>query len=330
MPANLTPQYIAAEERYKSAADDRERLKALKEMLAMIPKHKGTEKLQAEIKRKISKLHNDIESGKSKKGGKRFMYRVEREGGGQVAIVGPPNVGKTLLVNTLTHAHFEVGDYPYTTRIFQPAMMPFEDIQIQLIDLPPISHDFLEYWVPSIIKVADAILFVCKLSKDDVLEQIDTTCDILRFHKIEPFEKTVAETDPRWTFLPSLLAGLQFGDSTVVAENFNIINEFYGNRLQTILVNVNADESIFNLRRSIIEMLDLVRVYSKRPGHETDMDKPFVFKRNSTLMDFAREVHKDFAEHLKFAKVWGEQTYDGQRITRDYVLQDRDVIELHI
>src|SRR4030042_868688 len=139
MPANLTPQYLAADERYKHAKDDRERLKALKEMLALIPKHKGTEKLQAEIKRKIAKLKEDLESGKSKKGARRISYSVTKEGAGQIVVVGPSNVGKSQLVNSLTNASLEVADYLFTTRIFQPAMMPYEDIQIQLIDLPAIS-----------------------------------------------------------------------------------------------------------------------------------------------------------------------------------------------
>ena len=128
MPANLTPQYHAAEERYKQARDDREKMKALKEMMAYIPKHKGTEKLQADIKRKIARLKDDMEVKRSK-GGHRFSFSVEREGAAQIVVVGPPNVGKSCLISNLTDTNLEVADYPFTTRIFQPAMMQYEDFQ---------------------------------------------------------------------------------------------------------------------------------------------------------------------------------------------------------
>ena len=183
MPANLTPQYMAAEERYKSAKDDRERLKALKEMLAMIPKHKGTEKLQADIKRKIARIRDELEVKKSK-GGHRFNFSVEREGAAQVMAVGTPNVGKSSLINALTGANLEVGDYPFTTRIFHPAMMPVKDIQVQLVDLPALSENYVENWLSSMIRISDLAMIVVDISRDDVLEQMETTLKILESFKI--------------------------------------------------------------------------------------------------------------------------------------------------
>ncbi|OQX82566.1 hypothetical protein B6D60_11990 [candidate division KSB1 bacterium 4484_87] len=270
MPANLTPQYMAAEERYKSAKDDRERLKALKEMLAMIPKHKGTEKLQADIKRKIARIRDELEVKKSK-GGHRFNFSVEREGAAQVMVVGTPNVGKSSLINALTGANLEVGDYPFTTRIFHPAMMPVKDIQVQL----------------------------------------------------EPLD------DAHWVSIRTFFVGNK-ADLPNAPENFQVIEELFGERFEIIPVSAKNKTNLDSIRLAVMETLHIIRVYSKRPGHEPEMEKPFTFRSGETLMDFAKAVHKDFAKNLKFARVWGKDVFDGQRINKDYILQDGDVIELHL
>ncbi len=331
MPANLTPQYLAAEERYKQARDDREKLKALKEMLANIPKHKGTEKLQADIKRKIAKLKDDIDTKKSR-GGHRFSYGVEREGAGQVVVVGPPNVGKSLLVSSLTGATLEVADYPFTTRACQPAMMEYEDIQIQLVDLPPLSEAFVENWMSSVIRVADLMLLVSDVSRDDLLEQLDSTLAILDGFKIKPRGLVAAgdALDPvHWSQIRTLLVANKI-DCPGALDNAQILQELYGDKLELITVSAANSANLAELKRKIVQALQIIRVYSKRPGHDPDTRRPFTFPLGSSLMDFAKAVHKDFAENLKFARVWGKNVFDGQRINRDYLLQDKDIIELHI
>jgi ribosome-interacting GTPase 1 len=330
MPANLTPQYLSAEERFKQAKDDRERMIALKDMLANIPKHKGTEKLQGDIKRKIARLKDDIDVKKTK-GGHRFSYSVEREGAGQVVVVGPPNVGKSRLVSSLTGAGLEVADYPFTTRIFQPAMMPFEDIQIQLVDLPPIAEEYVENWLSSIIRLADMMILMIDASKDDLLEQVETTLSILGRFKIKPKGLTAQEViDPvHWSQLTTILIANKI-DLPTALDNFPILEEFYRDKFELIPVSAFALINLDHLKNKIIELLAIIRVYSKRPGHEAYLDRPYTFQKGCTLMDFARAVHKDFAEKLKFARVWGKNVFDGQRINKDYILQDKDVIELHI
>ncbi len=329
MPANLTPQYLAAEERYKQAKDDREKLKALKEMMAYIPKHKGTEKLQADIKRKIARLKDEMEGQKSK-GGHRFSYSVEREGAAQVVVVGPPNVGKSLLISNLTGIPLEVADYPYTTRMFQPAMMPYQDIQIQLVDLPPVSEEYTENWISSIIRIADMMLLVIDASREDVIEQLETTLSILDRFKIKPLE---AGGDKQGAFSNySILKTLVVANKIDLPEaqaNFQILSELYAGKFELIPVSALLQHNLSSLRETMVARLEIVRVYSKRPGHEPETDRPFTFRKGSTLLDFARAVHKDFAEKLKFARVWGSSVFDGQRINRDYILQDKDIIELH-
>ncbi len=329
MPANLTPQYLAAEERYKQAKDDREKMKALKEMMANIPKHKGTEKLQADIKRKIARLKDDLEDKKSR-GGHRFSYSVEREGAGQAVVVGPPNVGKSLLISNLTGTQLEVADYPYTTRMFQPVMMPYEDIQIQLVDLPPLSEEFTENWISSMIRIADMMILVIDVSRDDLLEQLEMTLTILDRFKIKLQDATADDSinSPHLSFLKTILVGNKI-DLPGANENFQILQEFYEGKLELIPASALTKINLNQIRDQIIHSLQIIRVYSKRPGHETEVNRPYTFQKGSTLIDFARAVHKDFAENLKFARVWGTSVFDGQRINKDYVLQDKDIIEQH-
>lgn len=330
MPANLTPQYLAAEERYKQAKDDREKMKALKEMMANIPKHKGTEKLQADIKRKIARLKDEIDTKKTR-GGHRFSYSVEREGAGQVVVVGPPNVGKSLLISNLTGTPLEVADYPYTTRIFQPAMMQYEDIQVQLVDLPPLSEEFTENWVSSLIRIADMMMLVVDASRDDLLEQVETTLSILDRFKIKPKAITAGDTIDvaYWSILKTLLVANKI-DLPGADQNYEILQEFYAGKFELIPASALAKTDLQHVIATILRLLAIIRVYSKRPGHEAETNRPYTFQQGSTLIDFAKAVHKDFAEKLKFARVWGSNVFDGQRINKDYILQDKDIIELHV
>src|SRR5712692_4884197 len=173
MPANLTPQYIEAEKRFKQAGSIEEKVAALEEMMATIPRHKGTEKLQADLKKKMSALRKETEE--HKKTGRRESFVIEREGARQLALVGAPNSGKSQLLRSLTNATPEVADYPYTTRIPIPGMLIFENVRFQIIDLPPISLEYTESWVPQIIRNADAVLWIVDLSDDDLLDQLEET-----------------------------------------------------------------------------------------------------------------------------------------------------------
>jgi|YelNatPaOPRAMG01_1025707.scaffolds.fasta_scaffold00008_136 ribosome-interacting GTPase 1 len=329
MPANLPPQYFEAERRYREARSVPEKLEALKEMLAVMPKHKGTEKLQADIKRRIAKLKEEAQRGK-KGGGKGYSLYVEREGAGQVTLAGLPNVGKSSLLAALTHAEPEIAEYPYTTRKPQPGMFEFENIGIQFVDLPPLDPQFMEPWVPGIIRVSDAVLLIVDLASEDPLSQAEQTLEILRSYKIEPVGHPVRpEAGALVAEKPALLVGNRL-DLPGAAENLQILSSLYAGRYRVLGVSAREGTGLAELGRSVYELLDIVRVYAKPPGKEPDKEKPFVFRRGSTLLDFAAAIHKDFVERLKFARVWGKNKFDGQRVNRDYVLEEGDVIELHI
>lgn len=335
MPANLTPQYLEAEERFKQARAPEEKVAALEAMLSTLPKHKGTEKMQADIRRRLSKLRGE----KQKKGGPKHaapVHLVEREGAGQVALVGPPNSGKSALLARLTHATPVVADYPFTTRVPQPGMMPFENIQIQLVDLPPLHPDFPEAWLPQTIRNADAVALVVNLGDAGVLDQLSETLALLEQGKLSVGEaagelpRGLPRAESRGLARkPVLLIGNQ-SDRPGARENFEVLEELWRERFrQRLAVSAATGENLEALRRALFDLLGVVRVYTKQPGKKADLTAPYVLPRGAMVRDVAARVHKDIAAHLKFARLWGGTRFDGQRVEREHVLDDQDVIELH-
>jgi ribosome-interacting GTPase 1 len=327
MPANLSPEYLAAEERYKQAKATPEKIAALEEMLSAIPKHKGTEKMQAEIKRKLSRLRGEK---KKKTATKKAppIYLVEREGAGQVALVGPPNSGKSSLVRRLTHATPEVADYPFCTRLPLPAMMPFENIQIQLIDLPPLHPDFPEHWVPQAIRNADAVALVIDLGEAAVLEQLTETLAQLEQGKIA-IGPPPQELPRGYVHRPALLVGNKC-DRPGARDNYAILAELWKDRFRLLSLSTQTGENLDVFPRAVFELLGIVRIYTKVPGKKADLNAPFVVPRGATVRDVAERVHKDFVARLKFARLWGGGRFDGQMVQRDYIVEDNDVLELHL
>ena len=328
MPANLTQQYLKAEAKYKAAVTPEEKYECLQEMMREIPKHKGTEKMRAELKKKISQLNKELSAPKASK---RFSYRIEKQGGGCVTLVGPPNAGKSALINALTNATTEVAEYPFTTREPFQAMMMYEDIPIELVDLPPISTQHTESWLLPLIRVSDLILLVFDLSSDSILDEFDATIEIITQGKIQLVTEPPAleEQDNRIAYIPTILL-LNKVDLPESKDNLEIFQEYDKLDLPMMKTSIHAPELLKELTVTVFKKLDILRVYSKVPGHPPDLAKPYILKRGSHLMDFARQVHKDFSEHLNFARVWGSHTFEGQRVDKDYILNDKDVIELHL
>jgi len=317
MPANLTPQYMDAEKRFKQAQSVEDKIAALEEMMSTIPKHKGTEKLQAELKKKMSALRKES-TDQSKKGGRRESYVVEREGARQLALVGAPNCGKSQLVRATTHATPEVADYPYTTRNPIPAMLTFENVRLQLVDLPPISTEYTESWVPQVIRNADAVLWVVDLADDDVLERIDETRTFL------------ANAHADLEQMKVLIVGNKM-DAEGAGDREASVRETLQNRLPmtTISASSASPEDLEQFKRVVYDFLDVVRVYTKAPGKKPDFSDPYVVDRGSTVLDVAEKVHHDFVENLKYARIWGEGKVDGIMVPRDFVISEGDVLELH-
>jgi hypothetical protein len=324
MPANLTPDYLEAERRFKAADTTEEKISALEAMLATIPRHKGTEKMQADLKRRLSKLRTEQARKPVSRAG--VMHRIEKEGAGQVALVGPPNSGKSALVRQLTRAAPEVADYPFTTRVPLPGMMRFEDVQVQLVDLPPVHPDFPESWIYQIIRNADAALLVVDLSDPDLLEDLETTLVQLAKSKVQLGAGELPSV-PGWLGKSALLVANKADAGDL--DSLEILRDLYGTRLETVAVSAEFGEGLDELRRRAFELLEVIRVYTKAPGKKLELTAPYILKRGSRLADLAAHVHHDFLTQLKYARVWGHGRFEGQMVNRDYLLADKDVVELH-
>jgi small GTP-binding protein len=328
MPANLTPQYLDADKRFRQAKTAAEKISALEDMLALIPKHKGTEKMQADLKRRLSKAREEAQK-KGKTGARGNTYHVPREGAGQVVLVGPPNSGKSTLLAMLTNAVPEVADYPFTTRKPLPGMMEFENIKIQLVDLPPIAPEWTEGWVFALIRNADLVLVLVDLASDEVFEQVEQIRNQLAAHKIQLMRQARGEsTDEVEVTKRALLVGNK-EDAKGAKERAAFLAELYAADLPVLTVSAASGGNLEALRRALYDGLGVLRVYTKTPGKKPELDAPFVLKQGRTVLDVAEAVHKDIAASLKFAKVWGTDKFDGQRVTREYMVHDGDVIELH-
>lgn len=325
MPANLPPQYIEAEEVYRRAKTAAEKIAALEDMLAVIPKHKGTEKLQADIKRRLARLRD--ESEKKAKAGRRDPFLVERHGAGQVAVVGFPNVGKSALVGAFTRAKVEVAPYPFATAFPVAGMMEYEDILIQLVDLPPITEGEFVPGLAGAIRNADALLITIDASSDDCLDQFDGTLSQLKERKI--LRDDIVEGLHYHTKDTCLIVATKM-DIEGAEDNLELINEYAPPGFLLISASVELKETLELLRKEIFDLLGIMRIYSKKPGHDPDMNQPFILKKGATVVDMAEAVHRDFPSKLKSARVWGSARFPGQAVPRDYVLEDKDIVELRV
>ena len=325
MPANLPPVYHNAEDRLRAAKSPEEKLAALQEMLRLLPKHKGTDRLQADLKARIAKLKRQPKKGATRA----FTHYIPREGAGQVALAGPPNGGKSSLVARLTHATPEVADYPYTTREPVPGMMRFEDIAFQLLDLPPLGEHHVEPWVYDMVRGADLLWVVVDCA--DSLDGLESTRRLLGDRRIDTFP--AGEPPPRVPTgakpMPALLV-VTGRDRPEAVEDLEILESLLDHPWPTVAVSATDGTGLDDLRRRTFEALQIIRVYTKQPGKSADRESPFTLPIGATVADLARTIHRDLSEQLRFARLWGSTVFDGQTVHRDHVLAEGDVVEIHL
>jgi hypothetical protein len=326
MPANLPPQYFEAEKNFRLAKTTPEKIVALEEMLSSIPKHKGTDHLRAELRRRMSKLTQAVDK---KTATQRASMVIQKEGAAQIVVVGPPNAGKSQLVSRVTNASPAVAEYPFTTHTAIPGMIEFENIQIQLIDTPPLVAHPAESWLPPTLIRADALLAVVDLDNDP-LSQIETIITELEIMRIGILNRKTGDEQPSILHHKKALIIGNKMDLAQASQNYMNLQNNYKDQLPIMAVSAKKGVGLEEMKLKIYQMLDIIRVYTKTPSQKPDLADPIILERGSTLEDAATEVHKDFQARLKFARVWGSGKYDGVMVKRDHILQDGDIIELHM
>ncbi len=328
MPANLTPQYLEAELSFKQAKTTPEKIKALEVMMAVIPKHKGTEKIRGQLKSRMAKLKEELQK-KPAVGRAEQAYHIKREGAAQVILLGLPNAGKSSLLSQITNASSEVADYPFTTQKPVPGMIKFENLQIQLVDTPPIQLDHIEPGFPNLIRNADALLLLVDLSEDPIF-QGDVLLEELKEMKIKAVGKgPFPDLEAGWVILRSLFIGNKC-DIKNAMEAYQRFEDHFRNSFPVFPVSAKGGMNLDELKKEMYQVLDIIRVYTKIPGKEPDLTEPVILKKGSTVEEVALSVHKDFVAKLRYAKIWGSGKFDGQMVKRDYPVSEGDVIELHI
>jgi uncharacterized protein len=329
MPANLTQQYLKAEAAYRRASTPEEELECLQVMLRELPKHKGTDKLNAELKQKISKIKKELQQPKEAKRG--AGLRIPRQGAGRAVIIGGPNAGKSQLMRSLTRATPEVAPYPFTTTQPLPGMMPWEDVMVQLIDTPPITADYFDPIAQGLIRGADLVLLLVDLGSDEGIDGLQEVLGHLSSTKTRlATESYLDETDIGVSYTQTLLVPNKI-DEPEAAERLELMHEFCPLDLSEHVISALHGSGLEDLRNAIYRPLDVVRVYTKLPNaKEPDFSRPFTIRRGGTLLEIAELIHKDFAKTLKFARVWGSAVHDATQVKGDYVLHDKDVVELHV
>ena len=328
MPANLPPHYFVAEKRYREAKSPELKVGALEEMLTIMPKHKGTDKLRADLRRKISRLKAQSQQ---KKGVSRreSAYSIDREGAAQVVVLGPPNAGKSSLIATLTNATPEVADFPHSTWKPVPGMAPYENIQFQLIDTPPLSGEYIDPLFADLIRRGDILVILLDLH-GDALGQLESTLSLLKELRIFPEGVPVPTDLKKPPFIKKVLVVVNKMDETADEEDYEVFLELSEIKLACLGISTHTKKNLDAFIEKIYDISGIIRVYTKVPGKEPDLSAPFVLPAQSTLGDLAMKIHKDFTKKLKFAKIWGGAVFDGQMVQKDYVLQDGDVAEIHI
>ncbi len=325
MPANLTPEYFKAEEWFRSATTNQEKILALERMLAVMPKHKGTDHLKADLRRKLSKLKETATQKKS--GSHTDIFHVPRSGAGQIVLLGTPNCGKSSIVAALTNAKANVADFPFATSTPVPGMVTFEDVQIQLVDMPPVTADYIAPGQVGTYRNCDRIAIVIDLS-GDIQEQLRICLDFLESRSL-----LIDSETPAYDNQGNALGKKAF----CICTKADIANEGALETLKNsckhsfefIEISSVTGAELEKLSAKFFEILGIIRIYAKPPGKPADMTDPFTLPVGSTVMDLATTVHRQLAEKLKSARIWGTGVYDGQNAQRNHVLNDKDIIELH-
>lgn len=271
----------------------------------------------------IQDLETTISEAKSKKKQKTREYdpfEIPRSGDGRIALFGLSNVGKSSLMNAITNTDVKTGDYLHTTRKAKAGTLEYEQVHIQIVDLPGFL-DFRDDWsegkqILRVTRTCDAIILVIDLSMS-----IDRQYDFL-IKKLEE-SKLLINNESRYKI--GIIATK--GDKPGSKENFEYLKQ--KTDLDIFSSSIHHPETLETLKKNLFHFLDIIRVYSKPPKRKANLKSPYICSEGSTIEDVASRIHKDFVTHFQSAKVWGPSVnFSGQRVTIDHELQDTDIVEI--
>src|SRR5438132_9779212 len=195
----------------------------------------------------------------------------------------------------MTRATPEVAPYPFTTREPHAGMMEWEDARVQLIDTPPITADYMEGYVSSMVRTADANALLLDLGDDDGPFAAETVLERLAQVKTVLVGQPPAEiADPTIHYGKTLLLANK-KDAPGAADRLEIVREMFEPRLPIHVVDAESGDGLEEVRTALYRILNVIRVYSKRPGKPADMESPFTPRAGSTVAQMAELVHRDFA-----------------------------------
>ena len=292
MPTNVGYEYVNAEKEYHEAKSTSQKIKALRSMLTAVPKHKGTEKMQAQIKKQIAKLQSQLTIEKTK-GKSSYSSSIKKEGAATIAIVGKTNTGKSFLLSKLSGKKVKISEYEFTTMTPEVRMIPYENVMIQGIEIPPIYDKFYESkngrQILSNIRLADLVIVLANSKKD---------FDIIK-------------------------SELSKANITLVMKPKNI-SLF---EIELPYLRINKSDFSRKIVPKIWKYVKKIRIQTKTAGKIAE--KPIVLDENSRIEDVARTIHQDFLKNFRFARVWGPSAkFDGQQVGLDHKLKDKDIVEI--
>ncbi len=360
MPSNASVEYGLAQKKYYAAKTPEEKLVALLEMKSVAPSHKGAENLRYDLNKKIAELKSEIERQKShaaKKGGGAVSMYVQKDGVGQIVIAGLPNTGKSWMLNKLIGKEVaEVTPYPFATKEPVPGMLNYDGAMIQIVELPALIEGSSEgkaqgREIMGVIRNADAVLFVVNSDDDKKVLVDELAKSYIYINKTRPPISVKVSSFPGIQIsgkehlafsaeqLEQYLKNSGYQNAQVIVSgkinSLGEVSEAMNEKIcykQAVFVNPYevTDHSLVDLKDKLFLMLDKILVFTKRPGHDADMNEPLALVKGSTVLDVAKLLHKDFAKNLKFAKVWGSTKFEGQRVGPEYVLKNKDIVEIAV
>jgi small GTP-binding protein len=291
--------------------DGTDRIRELRSILADLPGYKNgpyadiRKWVMAEIER--SRVRAKVVN--------RDSIAVRREGVAQVALVGPPNAGKSSLLQALSNIQIKTGDYPFTTLRPVPALTRIRGVLVQLVEIPGLISGAAEdrgggRALLGVLRGADAIVYC-----HDASAPPDALLDVRAEVAAAGIEK------------PALLLATKLDEPGLDEEQALERLRAAAPDLRVVGVSVLDDERLDAIREEIWDLTGLIRVFTRRPGSaEAD---PLAVHAGATVEDVAAALHGELAEASVGARVWGDSVrFAGQRVGRDHEVADGDVIEV--